>query len=90
MAWVFSTRMLLLSYSLRFGNWELGDGECGGCGVMGGGDGGGLKRQALSLKREPLNLQGATIASKSCKLKVWEAQTPGKICVLIENELYSY
>ncbi len=35
-------------------------------------------------------VQGATIASKPCKLKVWEAQTPGNICVLIENELYSY
>ena len=35
-------------------------------------------------------VQGATIASKPSQIKVWEAQTPRKIRVLIENELYSY
>ena len=35
-------------------------------------------------------VQGATIASKPSQIKVWEAQTPRKIRVLIENKLYSY
>jgi hypothetical protein len=35
-----------------------------------------------------LAVQGATIASKPCQIKVWEVQTPGRICVLIENDLY--